>query len=403
MSYNPKNPDGQATMAESQPVVLASDQSTVSVNVTNLPATQPVSGSVSVSNLPATQEVSGNVTAETELPAAAALADAVANPTTPIVGAALMAFNGTTFDRVRTDGTDNDADPVSSTGVLSVEAHLQGFNGTNFDRIRTQDALSGNTANDSVVGVLAVSSGPGYSIRYNPTNLGTAANSASTINVEGANSVTFGISTTTTGTIIFEGTSDNTNWISVEVFDGTTDLWVSGQSITPTAGKVYQVLTQGYRQVRMRTVTTLGATVAHTITLSTAQQFLGGIDTGAAPHNFGYQLVHKDVEYTTAQTGTVIWTPTTGKKFAITDITITTGGTTAGLVTLFDAASATTTYAAGTTPAIFRGNFAPSATSYAGVVKSFNVPYVSTTANNVLHITTSAAMTVYVQINGYEI
>jgi hypothetical protein len=368
MSYNPKNPDGQATMATSQPVVIASDQSTVSVNVTNLPATQPISGSISVSNLPATQAVSGTVTADTELPAATTLADAVENPTTPIVGAALMTFNGTTFDRVR-----------------------------------TQDALSGNAANDTTVGILAVTSGPGYSVRYNPTNLGTAANSASTVNVEGANSVTFGISTTTTGTIIFEGTADNTNWISVEVFDGASDLWVSGQSITPTAGKVYQVLTQGYRQVRMRTVTTLGTTVAHTITLSTAQQFLGGIDTGAAPHNFGYTLVHKDVEYTTAQTGTIIWTPTTGKKFAITDITITTGGTTAGLVTLFDAASATTTYAAGTTPAIFRGNFAPSATSYAGVVKSFNVPYVSTTANNVVHITTSAAMTVYVQINGYEI
>ena len=35
---------------------------------------------------------------DTELPAAAALADGASNPTTPIVGAAELLFNGTTFD-----------------------------------------------------------------------------------------------------------------------------------------------------------------------------------------------------------------------------------------------------------------------------------------------------------------
>ena len=125
--------------------------------------------------------------------------------------------------------------------------------------------------------------------------------------------------------------------------------------------------------------------------------------TAPAPHNIGYTLVHKDAEYTTAQTGTTLWTPTSTKKFVITDLTITTAGTTAGLVTLFQAASATTTYTAGSTPAIFRGNFVPSATSTPGVVKTFNVPYVSTTADHVVHVTTSAAMTVYIQLNGYEI
>lgn len=37
----------------------------------------------------------------TELPAASALADAMANPTTPLVGAALMAYNGSTWDRLQ--------------------------------------------------------------------------------------------------------------------------------------------------------------------------------------------------------------------------------------------------------------------------------------------------------------
>jgi hypothetical protein len=122
-----------------------------------------------------------------------------------------------------------------------------------------------------------------------------------------------------------------------------------------------------------------------------------------APHFIsGSTLVHKDGEYTTTQTTTALWTPTAGKKFVVTDLTITTGGTTSGLVTVYDAASATA-YSAGTTPAIFRGNFVPSATSTPGVVKSFNVPYVSTTANNRVHVTTSAGITMYIQLNGYEI
>jgi hypothetical protein len=305
---------------------------------------------------------------DTELPAATALGDSTANPTAPHVGSCIEAFNGTTWDRIKTD-----------------------------------TALAGNAANDTAVGILAAGTGPGFSIRVNPANLGTAANSASTFNVDGANSITVAIATTTTGTFIFEGTADNTNWIALEVFDGSQDIWVSAQNITPTTGRVYQLLTQGYRQVRLRTVTTLGATVSHFLTLSSAQQFLGGIDTGAAPHNFGYIIAHRNGEYSTAQTGAALWTPTTGKKFAVTDISITTGGTTAGIVTLWQGASADTTYTVGTDPVIFRGEFAPSANSKPGAVKSFNVPFVSTTVDHVLRITTSAAMTVYVQLNGYEI
>jgi hypothetical protein len=49
--------------------------------------------------------VTGTVTVDSELPAAAALADATANPTVPGVGAFLIGYNGTTWDRVRTANT----------------------------------------------------------------------------------------------------------------------------------------------------------------------------------------------------------------------------------------------------------------------------------------------------------
>ncbi len=60
---------------------------------------QPVSGTF----WQATQPVSGSVTADTELPAAAALSDTLANPTAPMVGAGLLTWDGTQFVRTRGD------------------------------------------------------------------------------------------------------------------------------------------------------------------------------------------------------------------------------------------------------------------------------------------------------------
>lgn len=264
--------------------------------------------------------------------------------------------------------------------------------------------LDGNLANNSLThAVSAVATGPGYSLRYDPVALGSAANSTSVVNVDGANSVTIAISSTLTGTFIIEGTADNTNWIPLEVFDATTDFWVSGTNITPTAGRVYQAITQGYRQLRLRTVSTLSQAMNHFFTLTNSQTFLGGIDTGAAPHNFGYAILSRAGEYTTTQTGVALWTPTAGKKFVVTDLTIATGGTTAGIVTVWQGASGDTTYTAGTDPVLFRGEFAPSTTAKPGVVKMLKSPFCSTTNDHVLRVTTSAAMTVYIQIQGYEI
>ena len=45
--------------------------------------------------------IAATVTVDTELPAAAALADGATNPTTPLVGECMLQFNGTTWDRVR--------------------------------------------------------------------------------------------------------------------------------------------------------------------------------------------------------------------------------------------------------------------------------------------------------------
>lgn len=105
---------GQQAMASSIPVAIASDQGAISVD-TELPAavaladalanpTAPAVGafnmiwnSVTWDRMPGT--AAAGVTVNTELPAAAALADDMANPTTPLVGACLLGYDGATWDR----------------------------------------------------------------------------------------------------------------------------------------------------------------------------------------------------------------------------------------------------------------------------------------------------------------
>lgn len=235
------------------------------------------------------------------------------------------------------------------------------------------------------------------------STLGTAVNSEVEYNISALGSGSVYIGTTATGTIIFEATIDGKTWFThPQVYDAITvgvDTLVD-TSFTPVSGNYYLVTFTGYSGFRVRTATTLNVAVT--------LYFAGDIHdlsivVAPPPHNIGYIQVHKDSTTSATLTSSSIWAPTTGKKFIITDITIAAGGTTAGVVTIYDAASATA-YSAGVTPAIFRGEVAPSTNSRPVIVKNFAVPYQSTTVNNNVLVTTSAAINpLYIQINGYEI
>lgn len=112
--------------------------------------------------------------------------------------------------------------------------------------------------------------------------------------------------------------------------------------------------------------------------------------------------VYKRGRYTSAQTGTVMWDPTSGKKIAITHLTIGTGGTTAARVTLWFGANADTTYTEGTDQVVFDGDMIPSANAAPGVVIALSTPIFCQTADHELHITTSAGITISVDVYGYE-
>lgn len=73
---------------------------------------------------------SGTMTVDSELPAAAALGDGKTNPTAPMVGADLMAYNGSTWDAVRAGLGDG----AGATGLLHNVGML--YNGSTYDRTR---------------------------------------------------------------------------------------------------------------------------------------------------------------------------------------------------------------------------------------------------------------------------
>jgi len=70
------------------------------------------------------------ISVDTELPAAASLADATSNPTVPGVGAFAMGYNGTTWDRIRTANTGRlQVDVVTGGSAVSPDGVPSGYNG----------------------------------------------------------------------------------------------------------------------------------------------------------------------------------------------------------------------------------------------------------------------------------
>lgn len=227
-----------------------------------------------------------NIANTAMFPDSAALADATSNPTLTGIAAYMMGFNGTTWDRMKNGvqyveatalgstptGTQVMARRTDTLGTLtptvdqaaSIRVNSRGALWMTPDPTTMVPITSLDAAPNVDTGVLAVGVGPGWDRKQNPANLGTVVNNAITIVNDGADFVTFAIGTSTTGTAIIEVTADDSTWVAATTFDYITSSGYSGSGIafTPASGTVIIARTQGYRQVRIRTATTLGATVA---------------------------------------------------------------------------------------------------------------------------------------------
>jgi hypothetical protein len=132
----------------------------------------------------------------------------------------------------------------------------------------------------------------------------------------------------------------------------------------------------------------------------------GALIVGPAHHvaydGAPFLLTGKTAQYTTAQTGTALWTPAGGKKLVITEYQIGTTGTVGGNIQLWFGASGDTTYTRGTDLAIFDHNFIPSATFSPGIAKSGL--WIASAVDHVLRVTDDAAINALtVNVWGYEI
>lgn len=100
--------------------------------------TSNITGSVTVTDGAGALNVivdSGSVTADTEMPAAAALANATANPTVPGVAAFLMCYNGSTWDRCQGGLTDTDDGTIAGAQVPGLVVPLNYvYDGSNWVR-----------------------------------------------------------------------------------------------------------------------------------------------------------------------------------------------------------------------------------------------------------------------------
>jgi hypothetical protein len=99
--------------------------------------TQPVSGTVTA-NVGTTGGLLLDATFTGRLPAAAALADNVANPTTTVIGSYLVGYNriNDDWDRVTVSRTNGDGLTQHASGNLVTQSRIVFFNGTTFDRAR---------------------------------------------------------------------------------------------------------------------------------------------------------------------------------------------------------------------------------------------------------------------------
>jgi hypothetical protein len=184
--------------------------------------------------------VSGTVTVDSELPAAAALADATANPTAPATADFLHGYNGSTWDRLR-----------STTA-----------NGLVVDVSRVQDVSAGPTNITTQ--------------NLNPNSGAATANSTVALSLNGASSVSIQVTGTYTGALTPQVTVDGSNWIAL----GSTSLLnvnagtYSATIASATTG-IFQADVAGFAQFRISALAAVTGTATVTIRASLGVGLIG--------------------------------------------------------------------------------------------------------------------------------
>jgi len=206
-------------------------------------------------------------------------------------------------------------------------------------------------------------------------------------NLRGYSSIGFNLTIPSGAVAVFESSYDGINFISARMRSIDTDEYTSMSNETATyIGSISSV-----RIFRVR-ISLAGSGTGSVIGRASIDvSTLEGIEHGSRPDAFGNIAVHKDFTYTAIQTGAIIWTPQSNKKFVVTDLFVSTDGN--NIITFFDETNSPGNIVYG----------AKFTTNNGIVICSFRTPYVSISANNSLKLTSTTAQEVRGVIHGYEI
>jgi hypothetical protein len=233
MAYNPNNPNGQATSANSAPVVLASDQSTVPVSVSGVATAANQSTEITALNqihsdliaaLPAGSNTIGNVNAKAQDGAGTAITSTLIN------------------SKQRLDVTLATGAVPGATSPNYVDV-VGGTDGTNARQFLTD--ASGRLA-VNVNGTVPVSQKNSTSVSATLQSAAVATGTGTVFNIDGYSSVILTVSGTFVGTILFEGTENGTIYSSLSALQlGTTNVG----STTTTTG-LFEITVSGLVNIR---------------------------------------------------------------------------------------------------------------------------------------------------------
>lgn len=417
MSYSPKNPNGQATMANSEPVVLASDHSDLKVTLDGEAIVLPTGAATSANQstiighldgveglLTTIDADTGNISTKIDTIAGAVAGaemqvDVVTLPSVTI-GSLPNEGQQTMANSISVVvASDQSAIPVSGTVTANLAA---GTNNIGDVDVLTLPSIPAGNNNIGDVDVLSVPA---------PLSTTGGGTEATALRVTLANDSTGVVSVDDNGGAL---TVDAVNLDIRDLAFATDKVDISGSTVTAQiegletpsfsvqiAGDVVSGgVDSGFPvKIGMKAETTLPAAVDD------------GDRVDAVADVFGRQLVShipptlqvwKSANYTTTQTGTAIWTPAAGKKIALTSLTISSYGSTAGRVIVWFGGAGDTTYSAGTDQLVWAGSFAASATQSPGMILSLSTPIFAATADHVLRITTDAAISLDLATYGYE-
>ena len=210
-------------------------------------------------------------------------------------------------------------------------------------------------------------------------------------NNSGFNTIGFYASPPTGGVITFETTYDGINWETTSIRGITSDSITSDISV---AGNFIGSIA-GNRALRFRTST--GGSAAGTVMgrLQRNTSVIETIEFGYPPHKVGFPTKRHSGEFTDAETNTAIWTPPAGKALVVTDLFVFARGNTDALVSVFIDTNVNGNRVFHNDVAVaIIGPFTWSHQFKLGIVGG---------VDEVLKVTTSAAIDVDIMAHGYEI